>query len=95
MKTEQVVVPAVAGKIKKVRLVKLSDNPIENVSKFACARLNKVVSNIRVFGNCFGSRYSWKAEQIDTAEAALTAAVARAIDNLRTGKKIVDAGIKL
>jgi hypothetical protein len=48
-----------------------------------------------VFGNCFGHKYNWQAEQIDIAEAALTTAVKAAMDNLRVGKKIAEAGIKL
>jgi hypothetical protein len=81
--------------VKRKRLCVLSDNKQENVSKFACARLNKAANSVRVFGQCFGSKYDWKTEQIDKAEEELICAVESAIENLRTGKKIAAAGITL
>ena len=81
--------------IKRERKVKLSDDAEKNVKMFACARLNKAVTGVKVFGNCFGNNYQWSAEQIDKAESVLHEAVNIAISNLRTGKKIVEAGITL
>jgi hypothetical protein len=94
MKTENNV-PVQTGKTVRTRKVKLSDDAVMNVKMFACNRLNKAVNAVSVFGNCFGHKYNWQAEQIDIAEAALTTAVKAAMDNLRVGKKIAEAGIKL
>jgi hypothetical protein len=80
---------------KKVRKVKLTDNPKQNVKTFACARLNNAVRNIGVFGNCFGDKYFWTEDQIGVAEESLLAAVEQAITNIRSGKKVTSAGIIL
>jgi hypothetical protein len=82
-------------KVTRTRKVVLSNDANENVKKFACARLNKAAATIRVFGQCFGSKYSWTPEQIDKAQAVLTQQVEQAIDNIRTGKRIAEAGISL
>lgn len=84
-----------AKAVKRERKVKLSDDTSKNVSMFACSRLNKAATSIKVFGQCFGSKYNWSAEQINKAELALQESVKSAIENLRTGKKITDAGIRL
>lgn len=93
-----IVKPVVADEpkgIKRERKVKLSDDVVQNVKMFACSRLNKAVVGIRVFGQCFGSKYKYEDGQISKAETALNAAVKSAIENLRTGKKITEAGIRL
>lgn len=82
-------------KITRERKVKLSDNAEQNVKVFACARLNKALAGIRVFGNCYGSKFQWTNEQIEIAEQAILTAAETAIQNLRTGKKIASSGIKL
>lgn len=79
----------------KVRLVKLSDDTVQNVKLFACSRLNRAVSSIRVVGNCFGGNFSWTEGQIAILEKSLLDATKIAVENLRTGKKIADAGIRL
>ena len=43
---------------KRTRKVVLSDDSTKNVKFFACARLNKAATAIKVFGQCFGSKYS-------------------------------------
>lgn len=80
---------------KRARKVVLSDDGKQNVKLFACSRLNKAVNSVKVFGNCFGNKYEWTDEQIAKAEQALQNVVESAINNLRTGKKINDAGITL
>ena len=82
-------------KRKKTRLVKLTDDPKGNVTKFACGRLASALNSVRIFGNCYGGKYDWSKEQIDKAEAMLKAAVDGAIGDLRHGKRAASLGITL
>lgn len=95
LRKQKMVKETVKEMVQRTRLVKLTDDTSKNVSHFACARLNKAATSIKVFGQCFGSKYSWTPEQIDKAEAVLYERVEQAVNNLRTGKKIADAGISL
>ena len=81
--------------VKRTRKVVLTDDTTKNVKLFACSRLNKAVGAIRVFGQCFGSKYDWQPEQIDKAEAVLREQVEQTINNIKTGKKIAESGISL
>jgi hypothetical protein len=85
----------VKNPVKRTRKVVLSDDSTANVKMFACARLNKAATSIKVFGQCFGTKYNWSPEQIDKAESVLMQQVEQAVNNIRTGKKIAEAGISL
>jgi hypothetical protein len=77
------------------RKVTLTDDKKKNVTSFACARLNKAVNSIRVFGQCYGGKYDWTDEQIDKAETALKEATVKAIDQIKSGSGVCVAGISL
>lgn len=79
----------------KLTAEQILENRQKNVSLFATARINKAANAIKVFGNCYGSKYEWTPEQIDKAEAVLYETVETAIKNIRIGKEIVAAGITL
>ena len=63
-------------------------NPIEAVEKFAAKRLSSALDGIRVFGQCFGSRYDWTNEQIIEADTLLLGACTKAIEQIQMGSKI-------
>ena len=77
------------------RKVTMTDNKKENVTKFACSRLNKAVNGVRVFGQCYGGKYEWTDEQIEKAETVLLEAVQKAIDQIKSGSGVCVAGISL
>ena len=79
----------------RARKVKLGENKKENVTAFACSRLNKTVNSIRVFGQCYGNKYSWSDEQIETAETVMLEAVQKAIEQIKSGSGVCVAGISL
>jgi len=79
-----------------------AENRKKNVTVYAAKRVDKAVERIDILGNCIGSEYDWckctndpTVEQIDEIKKTLDAAVDRCIDSLRTGQKIVKAGIAL
>ena len=77
------------------RKTTMTDNKKENVSKFACGRLNKTVASIRVFGQCYGAKYDWTDEQIGKAETVLLEAVQKAVEQIKSGSGVCVAGISL
>lgn len=79
----------------RARKVKLGDNKKENVTKFACSRLNKAVNSIRVLGQCYGGKYDWTDEQVEKVETTLLDAVQKAIDQIKSGSGVCVAGISL
>jgi len=83
------------GETVKLSAETRQENREKNVSHYACARLNKAVKSMQVFGNCFGSKYEWTPEQIEKAETVLYEAAEAAVNNIRVGKEIVAAGITL
>ena len=95
--------PVVSTKEKPLTPEQIAENKVRNVTEYAMKRFNHAVHAIRVLGNCFGTAYSYgKCKsgdttelQIDRIEKGLIAAVKQTATNLRTGQKIVDAGISL
>ena len=79
----------------KKRTVVLTDDPKKNVSVFACRRLNNAVKSIQTLGNCFGDKYDWTPEQIETVKAELQSALDATIQNITNGKKVASVGITL
>jgi len=95
--------PVVSTTEKPLTPEQIAENKVKNVTEYAMKRFNHAVHAIRVLGNCSGTAYSYgkcksgdMAElQIDRIERVLYAQVEQAINNIRTGKKIADAGISL
>lgn len=90
-------------KITRTRKIRLSDDAKANVQIVAFARFNKAVDSIRLVGKCTGHNYEYgkcmtgdtNENQIDRIESNLYSVVETAVDSLRTGKKIAEAGITL
>lgn len=86
--TSKAVAPKVqAGPLKtprKVRTVKLTDDPVANVRVVASNRLGKVVKAITALGRCSGKKFKYTDAQIDKIGLVINNAVNTAFDAIRS-----------
>lgn len=80
---------------KRIRKIKLSDNPELNVKVVATARFNRALRAIKALGNCTGRMYHYTPEQLKVIEDTLADYTASCIDRLTKGKTVAVDDVKL